>query len=250
MKLVTVLALCLCGLVALTAAGQLSAQTSTMGVGGTTTLAPGTAIPTTSSPLAPTTISSPSALPIAAATGTTSTGTTPTVLNVVEITRLVPAGTTAVTAFTVPAGQTLVVTDVLLTNTGTAGACGAALNRAGGSATTPSATFTTPPTSTTTTNTGTTATTSGTGTTTTAVPGTTTPALAGTLTQTDSSITGPLCIAPLTTTQLNLSTGIEFGPGQTVQLVNAPSSTSATGTATTAGAVAFHLRGVLVASSS
>ena len=250
MKLVTVLALCLCALVALTAAGQLSAQTSTMGTGTTTTLAPGSAATTTTSPLAPTTISSPGALPIAAATGTTSTGTTPTVLNVVEITRLVPAGTPAVTAFTVPVGQTFIVTDLLLTNTGTAGACGAALNRAGGSTTTPSATFTTPPTSTTTTNTGTTTTTPSTGTTTTAVQGTTTPALAGTITQTDSSITGPLCIAPLTTMELNLSTGIEFGPGQTVQLVNAPSATPASGTPATGGAVGFHLRGILVASSS
>ena len=66
MKVVTLLALCLCGLVALAAVGQLSAQTSTMGAGGTTT----------SSPLAPTTVSGANALPIAA-----STGTTPTVLN-------------------------------------------------------------------------------------------------------------------------------------------------------------------------
>jgi len=248
MKLVTLLALCLCALVALGAAGQLSAQTSTMGA--TPTLSPGSTTATTTSPLAPTTLSSASALPAA------TTGATPTVLNVVEITRLVPAGTTTVTAFTVPTGQTLIVTDVLVTNTSTEAVCGAAINRAGGSTTTTgsatgttgtTATGTTPTTSTTT---GTTTTTPGTGTSTSATPGTTTPTLAGTLTQTDSTITGPLCIAARTTTPLNLTTGIEFGPGQTVQLVNSTDTTAANttaGTTPTAGAVGFHLRGVLVA---
>jgi len=161
MKLASVLGLCLTVLVALVAAG-VSAQTMT----------------------------SPNA--------TSSTTATPVVLNIVEITRLVPSGTTAVTAFTVPAGQTLIVTDALVTNTGTAATCGAAINRAGGTAaavTTPAATTATGTTTTTPTTTGTTAT----------APGTVSagvPALAGTLTQTDSTITGPLCIAARTTTPL------------------------------------------------
>jgi hypothetical protein len=221
MKLASVLGLCLTVLVALMAAG-VSAQT-------TSTLA-GT----------PTVSASPA------------TAGTPVVLDIVEITRLVPSGTTAVTAFTVPAGQTLIVTDALVTNTGMEATCGAAINRAGGTAaavTTPTATTATGVTTTTTpTTTGTTAT----------APGTVgVPTLAGTLTQTDSTITGPLCVAARTTTPLPLTTGIEFGPGQTVQLMNVPDATTPTGTAapgatattaSTAGAVGFHLRGMLVAS--
>src|SRR2546430_13282119 len=83
----------------------------------------------------------------------------PVVLNIVEITRLVPSGTTAVTAFTVPAGQTLIVTDPLVTNPGTAAPCGAPINRASGpaaSAATPAPTPATDPTTTTTTATRTT----------------------------------------------------------------------------------------------
>jgi hypothetical protein len=210
MKLASVLGLCLTVLVALVAAG-VSAQTMTS--------------PNATSP---------------------ATTATPVVLNIVEITRLVPSGTTAVSAFTVPAGQTLIVTDALITNTGTEATCGAAINRAGGTAaavTTPTATTATG----TTTTPSTTATTSGT-----ASAGV--PTLAGTLTQTDSTITGPLCVAARTTTPLPLTTGIEFGPGQTVQLMNVPDATTATGTAATgtaatatAGAVGFHLRGMLVA---
>jgi len=174
------------------------------------------------------------------------------VLNIVEITRLVPSGTTAVTAFTVPAGQTLIVTDALVTNTGTAATCGAAINRAGGAAAavaTPAATTATGTATTTPTTTGTTAT----------APGTVSagvPTLAGTLTQTDSTITGPLCVAARTTTPLPLTTGIEFGAGQMVQLMNVPDAnvpdattpTGAAATTATAGAVGFHLRGMLVAS--
>ena len=81
------------------------------------------------------------------------------------------------------------------------------------------------------------------------------PTLAGTLTQTDSTITGPLCVAARTTTPLPLTTGIEFGAGQMVQLMNVPDATvpdatTPTGAAATAtaGAVGFHLRGMLVAS--
>jgi len=214
MKLASVLGLCLTVLVALVAAG-VSAQTMSTPAG------------------TPTVSASPA------------TAGTPVVLDIVEITRLVPSGTSAVTAFTVPAGQTLIVTDALVTNTGTEATCGAAINRAGGTAaavTTPTAT-----TATTTTTTATTAT----------APGTVgVPTLAGTLTQTDSTITGPLCVAARTTTPLPLTTGIEFGPGQTVQLMNVPDATTPTGTAApgatattaaTAGAVGFHLRGMLVA---
>src|SRR2546430_11089622 len=84
----------------------------------------------------------------------------PVVLNIVEITRLVPSGTTAVSAFTVPAGQTLIVTDALVTNMSTAATCGAAINRAGGAAaavTPPAAPTPTGPTTTTPTTTRTTA---------------------------------------------------------------------------------------------
>jgi hypothetical protein len=207
MKLASVLGLCLTVLVALVAAGV-------------------------------------SAQPMTSSNATSSATTaTPVVLNIVEITRLVPSGTTAVTAFTVPAGQTLIVTDALVTNTGTAATCGAAINRAGGTAaavTTPAATTATGTTTTTPTTTGTTAT----------APGTVSagvPSLAGTLTQTDSTITGPLCVAARTTTPLPLTTGIEFGAGQMVQLINVPDATTTTGTVATAGAVGFHLRGMLVA---
>jgi len=210
MKLASVLGLCLTVLVALVAAG-VSAQTMTS--------------PNATSP---------------------ATTATPVVLNIVEITRLVPSGTAAVSAFTVPVGQTLIVTDALITNTGTEATCGAAINRAGGTAAAVTTATATTATGTTTTP-STTATTSGT-----ASAGV--PTLAGTLTRTDSTITGPLCVAARTTTPLPLTTGIEFGPGQTVQLMNVPDATTATGTAATgtaatatAGAVGFHLRGMLVA---
>jgi len=210
MKLASVLGLCLTVLVALVAAG-VSAQTMTS--------------PNATSP---------------------ATTATPVVLNIVEITRLVPSGTAAVSAFTVPVGQTLIVTDALITNTGTEATCGAAINRAGGTAAAVTTATATTATGTTTTP-STTATTSGT-----ASAGM--PTLAGTLTRTDSTITGPLCVAARTTTPLPLTTGIEFGPGQTVQLMNVPDATTATGTAATgtaatatAGAVGFHLRGMLVA---
>lgn len=211
MKLASVLGLCLTVLVALVAAG-VSAQSMTS--------------PNATSP---------------------ATTATPVVLNIVEITRLVPSGTAAVSAFAVPAGQTLIVTDALITNTGTEATCGAAINRAGGTAAAVTTATATTATGTTTTP-STTATTSGT-----ASAGV--PTLAGTLTQTDSTITGPLCVAARTTTPVPLTTGIEFGPGQTVQLMNVPDATTATGTAATgtaatatAGAVGFHLRGMLVAS--
>jgi hypothetical protein len=63
---------------------------------------------------------------------TTTTGTTSAAVVVIqqifETTRAVPAGA-AVTAFTVPAGSRLVVTDVILTNTGATGTCTVAIAR-------------------------------------------------------------------------------------------------------------------------
>ena len=230
MKLVSLLVLCLSVLVAVAAAGQLAAQTTTIGSDGTTTTTIGN--DTTS-----TTGISPTTVPGVSASPATSTET-PVVLNLVEITRMVPAGTTAVTAFTVPPGQTLIVTDVVVTNTGDAPTCGAAINRAGAAAA-----VATPTTSSTTTP-GTTSATTAT------IPGTSVQTLAGTITQSDSSITGPLCVAARTSTPLPFTTGIEFGPGQTVQLMNVPDTTT-TGAAatatTTGGSVGFHLRGMLVA---
>jgi hypothetical protein len=255
MKVVSLLVLCLSVLVAVAAANQLSAQTTTIGSDGTTTTTIGNG--TTS-----TTATSGTSVPGVSASPATSTAP-PVVLNLVEITRMVPAGTTAVTAFTVPAGQMLIVTDVVVTNTGDTPTCGAAINRAGAAAgVTPSATTggaTTAagsmPLATGTTTTGSTATgtptTGTTSATTGAVPGTSVQTLAGTITQSDSSITGPLCVAARTSTPLPFSTGIEFGPGQTLQLMNVPDTTTTTGTAPTAttatGSVGFHLRGMLVA---
>jgi len=190
---------------------------------------------------AQTTATSPA--PAATTTGTVGAPTIPTVQNVVEITRAVPAGTSGVDAFTVPAGLTLVVTDILVTNTGMAAACGGAVNRTGGTTIAPAAT----------TPTGITATPTATGTTGTTAPittegatGTATTISAGTLTQTDSTVTGPLCVPAQTTTALPLITGIEFASGQVVQLLNAPVAATAPGAAGTPGSLAFHLRGVLM----
>jgi hypothetical protein len=194
-----------------------------------------------------------------ATTGTIGAATIPAVQNIVEITRSVPAGATGVDAFTVPAGVTLVVTDIVLTNTGTAAACGGAVNRTGGTEITPTAT----------TSTGTTGTPTATGATgtpsatptivatpsittegatgTSSTAGTTaTTTSAGTLTQTDSTVTGPLCVPAQTTTALPLTTGIEFASGQVVQLLNAPAAATTPGAAGTPGSLAFHLRGVLM----
>jgi hypothetical protein len=194
----------------------------------------------------------------AAPTGTLGSPTLPTVQNVVEITRAVPAGTTGVDAFTVPAGVTLVVTDIMVTNTGTAAACGGAVNRTGGTTVAPARTDTTgTPTTTGTTGTPTVApppaiTTEGASgtsqttvmTPTTSVAGATgTTTSVGTLTQTDSTVTGPLCVPAQTTTALPLTTGIEFAAGQVVQLLNAPAAAATPGAA---GTLAFHLRGVLM----
>jgi hypothetical protein len=194
-------------------------------------------------------------------TGAPSSASIAAVQNIVEITRAVPAGTAAVDAFTVPAGVMLVVTDIVVTNTGTAAACGASVNRAGSvtSAPTPAASPRTTGTSTTTTTTPTLVTPpitltppppgiTGAGTSGTVgsvAPAASTPVTAssGTLTQTDSTVTGPLCVPAQTTTTLPLTTGIEFSSGQVVQLLNAPATAGTTGVA---GSLAFHLRGLLI----
>src|SRR5204863_9399076 len=84
MKLVSLLVLCLSILVAVAAAGQLAAQTTTIGNDTTSTTG-----------ISPTTVPGLSASPAASTE-------TAIVLNLVEITRMVPAGPTAGTAFTVP----------------------------------------------------------------------------------------------------------------------------------------------------
>ena len=218
------------------AANQLSAQTTTT---------PSTTPTTTAAP-APTALA--------------------TVQNVVEITRAVPSGTAAVDAFMVPEGVVLVVTDVIVTNTGTAAVCGGGVNRAGGVATitapqsptsvtstgTPTVTTTTPTTSTspTTTSITTSATLPGAAPTSTAVTPAMTATSTGTLTQTDSTVTGPLCVPAQTTTTLPLTTGIEFASGEVVQLLNSPAATPTAGTnapaAAPTGSLAFHLRGLLI----
>ncbi|HXU90707.1 MAG TPA: hypothetical protein VFQ62_17820 [Methylomirabilota bacterium] len=229
MKTPLAIVLSLIAAAGIVAANQLSAQT------------------TTTSPAA----TSPTTAPATATLGVA------TVQNVVEITRAVPAGTAAVDAFTVPAGVVLVVTDILVTNTGTAAACGGAVNRSGGAAAviTPTGPTSAAATDTTATGSGPSATLPTTTEGASGLPGTssaTTPVMTttstGTLTQTDSTVTGPLCVPPQTTTALPLTTGIEFAGGEVVQLLNAPLSTTG-GTPTAAvtpGSLAFHLRGLLI----
>jgi hypothetical protein len=165
-------------------------------------------------------------------TGTTPTTTTPTATSgaatanalaidqVVSFTRTVEAGAGAVNAFTVPAGQQLVVTDVFITNPGTTPICGASISPGG----------TTTPTTSGTTN----------GTTTTPGGATTTPT-------TIESGTGLLCVPAQTSLSLGLTTGLEFNAGQSVVLANAaPAATTTTPPATAGGALHYHLRGFLV----
>ena len=257
MKTSFVLALSLAVSVGAFAANRLAAQTtgtSESGVPPATTVftqdpaARTIPTPTVQPAQSTTTIAPP---PVTSPTTTDGTGTgvplpggTASVQNIVELTRLVPPGTAAVTAFTVPAGVTLIVTDLLVTNTGSASSCGAAVNRTGAAPAPP--TNGTPngaPTGTpsTTTNGTTTGTTTGT----TAAPApTATATVAGTVTQTDSTVTGPLCVPAQTTTTLSLTTGIEFAAGQSVQLLNVPDAAAPAGT--TPGALGFHLRGLLV----
>jgi hypothetical protein len=114
--------------------------------GDNTTVAQSTTPGSTSNPTTPT---SPSGT-TGTTTGSTTGGTTPTptpapstpttttpgatvtsgmtVDQIVSLIRTVDASVPAVSAFTVPAGRLLVVTDVLVTNTGTAPACGASIS--------------------------------------------------------------------------------------------------------------------------
>jgi hypothetical protein len=156
-------------------------------------------------------------------TGTTTNGTTtggvtsPTTVGtaaidqIVGITRAVPPGT-PVTAFTVPAGQQLVITDLVVTNPGTTPTCGAAVSPSG----------------TTTTTNGTT------------TNGTTTN---GTTTNTPESGTGLLCVPAQTSLTVGLTTGLEFDPGQGVVLTNATTTGNGAGTTAT---LHYLLRGFLV----
>jgi hypothetical protein len=192
---------------------------------------------------------------------TLAAGAVAPVEQIVSLARTVEPGAGSVTAFTVPAGHQLVVTDVLITNPSATPVCGAAVSPGGTptSATTgttltgtttgtvgSSAAATTP--STATSDTG--SITSTGATTTTTTPGgstVTTPATASTTTV--ESGTGTLCVPAQTSLSLSLTTGLEFAGGQTVVLANQP-AVSATPTTTTTGTTAtgplfYHLRGFL-----
>jgi hypothetical protein len=119
--------------------------------------------------------------------GTTATSAT-TIEQIVSLMRMVVAGAPAASVFTVPAGQRLVVTDVLITNPGTASACGASISP-GVAAT--HATTTTP-----------------------------TTASASAI----DSGTGLLCVPAQTSLNLGLTTGLEFAAGQRVVLANTATS--------------------------
>ena len=192
----------------------------------------------------PTTTSSPSALPAAA----------PAVEQIVALAQAVQPGSTAVTAFTVPAGRQLVVTDVVITNPGTSPVCGAAISPSGAAATTSAAATTATAPSTATADTGTI--TSGGMTTTTTPGGSTVTTPATTSTAAIESGTGTLCVPAQTSLSLSFTTGIEFAAGQSVMLANMPVTATPTATtpgptstaaATTAGPLFYHLRGFLVA---
>ena len=127
-----------------------------------------------------------------------------------------------VSAFAVPAGNRLVITDVVITNTGTAPACGAGIAGSAATTATPTATGAT---------------------TTTGAhdqhrpPGTTTGAATGGVTvsaATDTAGTGVLCVPAQTSLTLALTTGLEFASGHSVVLSN---QTTAGGTTRTVPAL-------------
>jgi hypothetical protein len=188
------------------------AQSTTQGSTPTTTT-PTSPSGTGTTPSGSTSGASPTPTPTTPATTTPGSTATSgmTVDQIVSLTRTVDAGVPAVSAFTVPAGRLLVVTDVLVTNTGTAPACGASIS-AGGATAAP----TTPTTPTT--------------------PGATTPS-AATPGTTSESGTGVLCVPAQTSLNLGLTTGMEFSAGQNVVLANAQS--------TGGGTLHYHLRGFL-----
>jgi hypothetical protein len=132
----------------------------------------------------------------ASPTTTSSLTGTPQIQQIVEVTKSVPVAATPLAAFTVPAGSRLVITDVIVTNTGATATCTVAVGR-------------------------------------TSQP----------------SVTGPLCVPGHTTMSLALATGLEFAPGDAVQLTNAPDTTTTTATTTatsTTSTVSVHLRGFLL----
>jgi hypothetical protein len=193
------------------------AQSTTQGSTPTTTTPTSPSGTTGTTPSGSTTGGTPTPTPAPSTPTTTTPGSTATsgmtVDQIVSLTRTVDAGVPAVSAFTVPAGRLLVVTDVLVTNTGTAPACGASIS-AGGATAAPT-TPTTPGTTT---------------------PGATTPS-AATPGTTSESGTGVLCVPAQTSLNLGLTTGMEFSAGQNVVLANAQS--------TGGGTLHYHLRGFL-----
>jgi hypothetical protein len=124
-------------------------------------------------------------VPATTATTPGTTTSTMTIEQIVSLTRVVEAGTPAAGVFAVPAGQRLVVTDVLITNPGAAPACGASISPGG-----------------------------------TAPPATTTLASAAAV----ESGTGLLCVPAQTSLNLGLTTGLEFAAGQSVVLANTATS--------------------------
>jgi hypothetical protein len=198
--------------------------------------------------------------------------TTPTIDHIVSITHTVEPGSASVSAFTVPAGERLIVTDVVITNPGTTPICGAAISPGGAvartSATTGAAgtTLTTTTTANTTTITarGATTTTTPGGTMTTTTPGGSTvttpgPPAATASAATTESGTGALCVPAQTSLALSLTTGLEFAGGQSVMLANQPlpsgpmttggtSLTTAAAPATTSTPLLFLVRGFLAPS--
>ena len=190
----------------------------------------------------------------------TLSATAPVVEQIVAIAQTVEPAAAGVTAFTVPAGRQLVITDVVITNPSTTPICGAAISPRGATISTtptngttlssttstprPITPLTTP--STATTDNGTI--TSGARTTVTTPGGSTvtTPAATTTSTATIESGTGTLCIPAQTSLTLSLATGLEFAGGQSVILGNHLPTTTAT---TPTGPLFYHLRGFLVGSS-
>jgi hypothetical protein len=160
-----------------------TSTTPTNGATPTTATTPTSATPTNGAPATtttPPTTGTPGAAPTAEVV----------IQQIVEITSAVPAGAAAVTAYTVPGGSRLVVTDVVVTNTGTAPTCTLSIAR-------------------------------------------------GTR-----PVTGPLCVPARTTLTVSLTTGLEFAPGETVQLARPP---EADAPATTTETVSVHMRGFLAA---
>lgn len=128
--------------------------------------------------------SAPSGTSTNGVTATPATSTM-TVDQIVSLTRVVEAGAPAASVFAVPAGQRLIVTDVLITNPGAAPACGASISPGG-----------------------------------TATSAPTTLASAAAI----ESGTGLLCVPAQTSLNLGLTTGLEFAPGQSVVLANTATS--------------------------